>query len=159
MERHTQGNTIHINDPLGQYLDVLGCNEYVGWYGSTNPQEFDKTWESTYQKPLIMSEFGGGALQGYHGDADTRWTEEFQAQVYERQIPMLDKISILRGTSPWILRDFRSPRRPLPYMQDFYNRKGLISDRGQRKKAFYLMQDFYRRKEEVWGKMSECLQK
>jgi beta-glucuronidase len=46
--------------------------------------------------------------------------------------------------SPWILKDFRSPRRPLPGVQDYYNRKGLISDRGERKKAFYTLQRFYR---------------
>ena len=40
--------------------------------------------------------------------------------------------------------DFRSPRRPLPGIQDFHNRKGLISDRGEKKKAFYVMQQYYR---------------
>jgi len=46
--------------------------------------------------------------------------------------------------APWILTDFRSPRRPLPRIQDFYNRKGLISSRGERKQAFYVLQRFYR---------------
>jgi beta-glucuronidase len=46
--------------------------------------------------------------------------------------------------SPWVLMDFHSPRRPLAGVQDFYNRKGLISDRGQRKQAFYSLQKFYR---------------
>jgi beta-glucuronidase len=45
--------------------------------------------------------------------------------------------------SPWVLMDFRSPRRPLAGIQDFYNRKGLISDKGQRKQAFYVLQKFY----------------
>jgi len=57
---------------------------------------------------------------------------------------MLKKIPFLRGTSPWILTDFRSPRRPLPGIQDYWNRKGLISDRGEKKKAFYVMQEWYR---------------
>lgn len=146
MERNTKGNVVHIDDPLGQYLDVLGCNEYIGWYGSTAPKGFDCRWETSYDKPLIMSELGAGALQGYHADADTRWSEEFQDQVYKRQIPMLDRIPFLRGVSPWILKDFRSPRRPLPDIQDFYNRKGLISDFGERKMAFYTLQDYYQRK-------------
>jgi len=57
---------------------------------------------------------------------------------------MLRKIPFLRGTSPWILMDFRSPRRPLPGIQDYWNRKGLISNRGEKKKAFYVMQRWYR---------------
>jgi beta-glucuronidase len=62
---------------------------------------------------------------------------------------MLNKIPFLRGTTPWILMDFRSPRRVLPVVQDFYNRKGLVSDRGQKKNAFYVMQEFYKEKAET----------
>lgn len=56
---------------------------------------------------------------------------------------MLEKISFLRGMSPWILVDFRSPRRPLPQIQDFWNRKGLISDEGERKLAFDVLKQWY----------------
>jgi beta-glucuronidase len=73
-----------------------------------------------------------------------RWTEEYQKNLYEHQLAMLKKIPSLRGMTPWILTDFRSPRRPLPRIQDFYNRKGLISSRGERKQAFYVLQNFYR---------------
>lgn len=144
MERHyTDERTQMIDDPLGQYLDVLGCNEYVGWYDGL-PEKADQIeWKTSYRKPLIMSEFGGDALYGNHGDALTRWTEEYQENLYQHQLNMLRKISFLRGTTPWILMDFRSPRRPLPGIQDFYNRKGLISDRGEKKKAFYVMQRYY----------------
>jgi beta-glucuronidase len=85
-----------------------------------------------------------GSAYGNHGDALTRWTEEYQENVYQHQVKMLKRIPFLRGTCPWILMDFRSPRRPLPGIQDFYNRKGLISDRGEKKKAFYIMQSYYR---------------
>ena len=142
-ESHSQGNTIIIDDPLGERLDVLGCNEYYGWYSGFAEACSKKIWQCKYNKPLIMSEFGAGALYGVHADKDTRWSEEFQENVYRRQIPMLQKIDNLRGVTPWILKDFRSPRRPLPVIQDFWNRKGLISDTGQRKKAFYVLQSFY----------------
>jgi beta-glucuronidase len=139
----TEPNTRSLDDPLGQYLDVLGVNEYVGWY-EHRPEEADAIrWTSIYQKPLIMSELGAGAIYGKHGDAQTRFTEEYQANVYEHQIKMLKQIPALAGMSPWLLMDFRSPRRPLAGVQDFYNRKGLVSDRGQRKQAFYVLQKFY----------------
>jgi beta-glucuronidase len=145
MERHYINDTTQmIDDPLGEYLDVLGCNEYVGWYDGL-PEKADRLeWRSKYQKPLVMSEFGGDALYGHHGDALTRWTEEYQENIYQHQIAMLKKIPFLRGTSPWILTDFRSPRRPLPRIQDYWNRKGLISSRGEKKKAFYVLQQWYR---------------
>ena len=143
-ERHYENPTTQVvDDPLGQYLDVLGCNEYVGWYDGVPEKADNLTWKVTLNKPLIISEFGADALFGLHGDKNARWTEEYQKSLYEHQISMLRKISSLRGMSPWILTDFRSPRRPLPGIQDFYNRKGLISHRGERKQAFFVLQRFY----------------
>ena len=141
-----RGNDIIIEDPLGADLDVLGNNEYIGWYEGLPDRADVVQWKSIYDKPLIMSEFGAGALYGMYGDAMTRFTEEYQENVYQHQIRMLERISFLRGMTPWILMDFRSPRRPLPGIQDYFNRKGLISPRGEKKKAFYALQEFYRRK-------------
>jgi beta-glucuronidase len=141
-----EGNriAIHMNDPIASDLDVLGNNEYIGWY-TGRPEDADSMdWISQYDKPLIMSEFGGDALFGYHGDAHTRWTEEYQENLYERQIAMLRRIPFLRGMTPWILKDFRSPRRTLPGFENYFNRKGLISDRGEKKEAFFVLQKLYR---------------
>ena len=142
-ETHYDINKIILDDPLCSYLDIIGVNEYIGWYSGKPEDASKKEWVSEFNKPLIISELGGGALYGYHGDQDTRWTEEYQANVYKYQIEMLKNISFLRGVSPWLLMDFRSPRRPLPYIQDFFNRKGLISNRGEKKEAFYILQNFY----------------
>jgi len=136
--------TIHIDDPIASDLDVLGNNEYIGWY-VRRPGEADSIdWVSAYDKPLIMSEFGGDALFGNHGAPSTRWTEEYQENLYQHQIVMLKRISFLRGMTPWILKDFRSPRRTLPLLEDYFNRKGLVSDHGEKKKAFFVLQQFYR---------------
>jgi beta-glucuronidase len=125
---------------------VIGINEYIGWYEG-HPDSADKTeWQIAYQKPLIVSEFGAGAKAGLHGGENERWTEEYQANVYRHQLPMLNKIPQLRGTSPWCLMDFRSPNRPLVGIQDEFNRKGLISDQGQKKQAFSVLQKAYRDK-------------
>jgi beta-glucuronidase len=134
-----------IDDPLGAELDVLGCNEYIGWYDGLPDSADTAIWRSTFDKPLIVSEFGADALQGLHGDSLTRWTEEYQASVYEHQLRMLERIPSLRGMTPWILADFRSPRRPLPGIQDYWNRKGLISNRGEKKQAFFVLKRYYER--------------
>jgi beta-glucuronidase len=135
-----------LADPLGEVLDVLGLNEYIGWYEG-RPEVADYTqWQNPYNKPVIVSEFGADALYNLHGDAETRFTEEYQANLFQHQLAMLQRMPFLAGSSPWLLMDFRSPRRPLAGIQDYYNRKGLISDRGQRKEAFYVLQKFYREK-------------
>jgi beta-glucuronidase len=133
-----------LDDPLGEHLDVMGCNQYLGWYYAKPDALPDWRWETPYEKPLVMSEFGAGALFGHHGDRDTPFTEEYQVHVYENQLRMLSAIPFLRGLSPWILKDFRSPRRVLAGIQDYWNRKGLVSERGQRKPAFSVLQRFYR---------------
>lgn len=142
------GNQVSVDDPLGKYLDVIGANEYLGWYGGTPEQIPEYNWNTEYDKPLVISEFGAGALQGFHADADTRWSEEYQVAVYKNQLTMLQKIKFLQGMTPWILMDFRSPRRPLPNIQDFWNRKGLISPQGIKKDAFKVLQKYYQEKEE-----------
>lgn len=146
----TEGHEKFIDDPLGTALDVLGTNEYIGWYEG-RPEDADITnWHVAYNKPLIISEFGGDAKAGLHGPASERWNEEFQANLFQHQLPMLNRIPQLRGMTPWILMDFRSPRRLLPGVQDYYNRKGLISEQGQRKQAFFILQKAY--KEQTVGK-------
>jgi len=145
-----EGNTDLLDDPLGADLDVLGCNEYLGWYDGLPDKADHIDYKTIYTKPLIMSEFGADALYGLHGDPLTRWTEEYQENVYRHQVGMLNRIPFLRGTSPWVLMDFRSPRRTLPDIQDFFNRKGLVSVRGGKKKAFYVMQEFYQAKQKEY---------
>lgn len=140
---HIDAQHMALNDPLGEYLDVIGLNEYIGWYFAKKEDADQIQWTFKYEKPVIITEFGGGAQYGLHGDADTRFTEEYQANLYEHQLTMLSKIPALAGMSPWVLMDFRSPRRLLPGIQDYRNRKGVISDQGQRKQAFYVLQKFY----------------
>jgi beta-glucuronidase len=103
------------------------------------------SWNVKFEKPLVFSELGGDAKAGHHGPPEHRWTEEFQKALYEHQIAMMKKIRVWRGLSPWILTDFQSPRRTLPKIQDGYNRKGLISDHGEKKQAFFVLQAFYER--------------
>ena len=136
-----------LSDNMHEYVDVVSFNQYVGWYRDVNVAA-KMTWEVPYDKPVIISEFGGGALAGWHADKDTRFCEEFQENLYIENLKMLDKIDGLSGLSPWILMDFRSPARFLPHVQDFFNRKGLISPAGQKKLAFYVMQQYYREKME-----------
>ena len=135
-----------LSDNMNAYVDVVSFNQYVGWYRDWKDAA-KMTWEVPYEKPVIVSEFGGGALYGYHADKETRFSEEFQENLYIENLKMLDKIDGLSGLSPWILVDFRSPARYLPDVQDYFNRKGLISaETGQKKLAFYVMQQYYKEK-------------
>lgn len=135
-----------IADRLTAYLDVIGINEYYGWYSpdfEKLPQLFEN---SNPDKPVIITEFGADALQGLHGGLTDKGTEEYQAYVYERQIETIRNISYIKGMTPWILYDFRCPRRTAA-IQGYYNRKGLLSeDKKYKKPAFFVLQKFYEEK-------------
>jgi beta-glucuronidase len=137
-------NVMVVDDKFADVVDILSFNQYYGWYGGKVDNIKNIRWEIDIDKPIIISEFGAGALQGFHGDSLTRWSEEFQDILYRETLPTLAKIPQISGITPWILVDFRSPRRMLIPYQDGYNRKGLISETGNRKKAFYTLQKFYR---------------
>lgn len=134
------------NDPLIEKLDILSINEYLGWYGGLPEACRTKSFTSGFEKPIIISEFGGGALRGFHGNKHTRWSEEFQENLYIESIAMFDKIDGLVGMTPWILVDYLTPLRQLPGVQDGWNRKGLISEKGIKKKAFYILKAYYETK-------------
>jgi len=135
-----------VDDPFGEYTDLCSFNEYTGWYDGL-PEKIDRIhWSIKYDKPVFISEFGASAKQGFHADALTRFSEEFQADVYRRTLPMLAKIPGFSGCTPWILCDFRSPKRLLPGVQDGWNIKGLISREGKKKMAFEVLKGFYAEK-------------
>lgn len=138
-------NKVIIEDSLINSLDVIGVNEYIGWYKPWFKSPSEVEWVSKYNKPLIASEFGCEALYGNHGPADvaSSWSEEYMEQFYKDQVTMLKRIPFLRGTCPWVLADFQSPLRLHPIFQNGWNRKGLLSDKGEKKKAWYVLKDFY----------------
>lgn len=153
LELHREGNTVIVDDVLGEKLDLASFNEYAGWYWGGTPKEITKyNFKIKYHKPVIVTEFGGDALAGFHADEDTRFSEEYQEALYKNQFKMLSTIEGLRGMTPWILADFKSPRRPHPVYQEFYNRKGLISETGKKKKAFLTLRDYYGRVQETFAK-------
>ncbi|WP_142783404.1 glycoside hydrolase family 2 protein [Changchengzhania lutea] len=145
LEKHNIDGVNILDDEIGNYLDIVAFNQYTGWYGGSLEEAPNAKWDIKFNKPVVISEFGGGALQGLYGTIKERWTEEYQEYLYQQNLKMIEKIPNIRGTSPWILNDFRSPKRVLPDIQDGWNRKGLISNHGIKKKAFYIMQDFYKK--------------
>ncbi len=140
-----------IDDPLGEHVDVVGVNQYHGWYYGDLDTVPEQRWTNPWDKPIVFSELGAGAKAGHHGDEGELWTEEFQARFYRAQIAMVRGQAQCAGMSPWILKDFRSPMRVLPGIQDGYNRKGLVDEEGRRKLAFDVLADFYAHAENQTG--------
>ena len=144
LEVHNENGIFKIDDPLGEFTDIVSVNEYLGWYGGLPGDAKTAKWEVVYEKPLFFSETGAGAKAGFFADKETRWSEDFQEWYYKEQVKMMKRMpDNYSGLSPWILTDFRSPRRNHPEYQEGWNRKGLIDNEGNRKKAFYILKNYY----------------
>jgi len=152
--------TVMIKDQLGEVVDIVGYNEYFGWYysaffapelgideGLIRDTMFKlmpkMRFNNVFGKPMIISEFGAGAKAGFHSEEGVIWSEEYQARVYRAQVDMLERSEAVKGMSPWILTDFRSHLRELNGIHETYNRKGLISETGEKKMAFDVLKNFY----------------
>ena len=142
---NSETNAFEMEDDFIENLDVVSINKYMGWYHRWPMSPSEIRWNVALDKPLIFSEFGGEALYGQSGDSTvtSSWSEEYQEKLYKDNLEMFKYIPNLAGISPWILFDFRSPYRFHPTNQEGWNRKGLISDQGYRKKAWYVMKEFY----------------
>ncbi len=140
-----------VEDPFGEVADVLAINSYIGWYWADVEDLRTCPVTRAWDKPLILSEFGAGMKRGFRGASKDRWTEDFGLRIYRETLAWASRIEGLAGISPWILKDFRSPRRQLTGVQDWYNLKGLVDHRGERKEVFGLLQEHYRGLAEEWS--------
>lgn len=134
-----------LADSLANEVDVLAINTYNAWYTPDRPADLARfEWRLPSDRPLILSEFGADAKLGLRESGEShKFSEEYQADYYRHTLAMAERIPTLAGMSPWILKDFRSPRRQLGGVQDGWNRKGLISELGEPKLAFAVLAEWY----------------
>jgi beta-glucuronidase len=143
---YNSGKNLNIvDDPLGEFVDLVAFNEYLGWYGGLPDMCRTTNWATPYNKPLFISETGAEGKSGFHADSLTRFGEEYQEWYFKEQVAMFKRMpDNYVGVSPWVLADFRSPKRNNPIYQEGWNRKGLYDDKGNKKKAFYILQNYYK---------------
>ncbi|NTE65145.1 beta-glucuronidase [Agrobacterium tumefaciens] len=137
-------NLVSVKDAIGAYVDVLAMNRYDGWYGWRLPDNIDDIeWSVEFDKPLLFTEFGGEGVYGLHGSPTTRWSEEYQCSLYEKTLKLSERIPNLRGVCVFLLKDYRSPLRPHPTYQKYWNCKGLINAEGHQKLAWEAVHSWF----------------
>ncbi|MGC4104272.1 glycoside hydrolase family 2 protein [Ferruginibacter sp.] len=153
LEVHYNPGENLINDELGKSTDLVSINEYLGWYNGLPDNCRTAQWKTVYDKPLFFSETGAEAKGGFHADSLTRFSEEYQEWYFKEQVAMMKRMpDNYVGFSPWILVDFKSPRRNNPVYQEGWNTKGLIDNHGKKKKAFYILKAYYDEMQKLYEK-------
>ncbi len=134
-------------------LDVLGFNDYFGWFdaggGSTDDRDelgpFLDSLRSCYpRKAIFVSEFGFEANR--HGPVEERGTYEFQSNSIAYHLKVFASKPWLSGAIYWILQDFAArpgwtggdPRGDPPFVE-----KGVIDVDGRPKPAFSVLSSMY----------------
>ena len=134
---------LKIEDRLARHIDIIGLNEYYGWY----EENFDELAvigrNSAPDRPVVISETGADGDHTAQGPERGLFSLAYQSEVYRRQIATLRELDYIKGMSPWILYDFRVERRQNVFQRGF-NHKGLIAaDKKTKKPAFNILAAYY----------------
>jgi beta-glucuronidase len=136
-------------------LDVLGINDYFGWYNGPRGTISDETLLGGYlnrlhsdypNQALVITEFGAEASRS--GAAIDKGTYEFQSDFLRYHLGVFAERPFVNAALIWNLRDFRVKPGWIggnPYANPPNNQKGLIDDFGRAKPAFYVAQDIFRK--------------
>ena len=99
-------------------VDIVSWNRYVGWYHDEPgdaPDDLKRLLKWLHSsasgakgKPVILSEFGAGAIPGYRHPSHVKWTEEYQAECLDAQLAAYLDHPDVTGCAIWQFCDIRN---------------------------------------------------
>jgi beta-glucuronidase len=158
VDRQSRIGEVGFHKALAQ-LDVLGVNEYFGWYDSTitarppsRTEELGPFLDSIHKVyprlPLVITEFGSEAVR--HGPVTQRGSFEFQSNYARQHLKIHASKRYVNGSIYWALKDFRVDPSwlggaPRDWASPPWHNKSLIDQTGARKPVYRVMQ-------RAWGR-------
>ena len=141
-----------LADICFEFSDILCLNQYYGWYsGGLDAWEpfLEKFCERMKtlgfeDKPIIMSEFGAGALYGFHDTEMPIWSEEYQAKLIDFCLNLFHKHPAIVGSFIWQFCDIRTAKEMGMSRARGFNNKGILNEHRRPKSAYYAVQRCYR---------------
>ena len=138
-------------DVATPFVDVVMVNRYYGWYTNTGqtdiiPFNLEKdmlTWRRTFNKPVMMTEYGCDAVAGLHSDPPFAFTEEFQVEYISQYFATFDKLRAARffvGEMVWNFADFLTAQG---ITRVHGNKKGMFTRQRQPKMAAHALRSRY----------------
>jgi beta-glucuronidase len=150
-----------VTHPAYQHLDVLGVNEYFGWYdsykadlqrGETTTDELGPYLDSIHaanpDMPLVITEFGAEATR--HGPVEQPGTYEFQTKFVLDHLRIHASKPYIAGSIHWALRDFRVHPTwvggaPPEWASPPWHNKSLLEEHNGRKPVAFEIRKRWRR--------------
>jgi beta-glucuronidase len=158
IDRHSRVGEPYFH-PVFNRLDILGVNEYFGWYSAAAPGYpatrtedlsgfLDEIHKQFPQMPLLITEFGAESTR--NGPVDQKGSLEFQEKFVRDHYGIHASKRFVNGSIVWILKDFRVYPEWLGgadpgWATPPWNNKGLIDEGGAPKPAFTTLSRLWRR--------------
>ena len=125
-------------------FDIVMLNRYYGWYvdaGDLAAAERGleaelNAWADTYDKPIVITEYGADTYPGLHDVLPDPWSEDYQVEVLEMSHRVFDRIEAVVGEQVWNFADFAT----VPgVMRVGGNKKGVFTRERNPKAAAHLL--------------------
>ncbi|HAU38280.1 MAG TPA: beta-glucuronidase [Phycisphaerales bacterium] len=127
-------------------VDIVSWNRYDGWYGgaidSSGPmlarllKWLGSPAGKGAGKPVLLSEFGAGAIPGYRAPHHAKWTEEYQAEVLDEMLGVYLNHPAVVGAAIWQFCDIRVSPTKWYGRPRTMNNKGTVDENRRPKLAY-----------------------
>lgn len=114
-------------------IDIASFNIYPLWYNDESPADLARrlfAWmdeNGAKNKPVIISEIGAGAIAGFHDPLQcSKWSEERQADILEKQLTDIHSIPRVSGTYIWQFADVKVSEEWALHRPKSMNNKGIV---------------------------------
>lgn len=121
--------------PTHVCADVLGVNNYAGWYAEKSdflPQLLDHVHGLLGERPMIVTEFGAEGILGQRSLEMHPWTEDYQAELICRHMRAILARDFVAGFFLWLFIDYEAASISIRAI----NAKGLVDEYRRPKLAF-----------------------
>ncbi len=140
----------HFKDICLDLVDIVSFNMYTGWYQDLSVidrhnKEIDWINKSNGEgKPLIVSEFGAGAVYGIRDRRRLKWSEERQADIIEENLNVYKDDERLMGVFIWQFADCRVTEEEwFAQRPRSYNNKGVVDEYRRPKIAYDIVKEYF----------------
>lgn len=132
-----------------EFCDFVSLNYYHGWYGDkiSDWDAFVHGLRGTMiekgvgEKPIVMSEFGCGAIYGYSSFNHDKWTMQYQSDFVERVIQLCAEEEGVCGAYVWQFADMNSDK-DVSRCRSF-NNKGILDEYRRPKMSYDTVRTLY----------------
>lgn len=146
----TSATCRHFNDICLDLPDIVSFNIYSGWYEDVavkERHEREMDWIASAHgagKPVIVSEFGAGAVYGYRDRGRRKWSEERQADLIRENLEVYREDHRLTGVFIWQFADCKVTEEEwFKTRPRSYNNKGVVDEYRRPKEAYEVVKELF----------------